>query len=269
MVEPLAVDPARLVAAASKLTELVFPTPPSPIAATGSDAVSGAINETMPAIESLVSDGMPGVTAALKRTATSMGAAADIYAKADQSLGQALTQYAFGADGQSMGANALGAVAGLGGGAAGTAMLGGPVAAAQQLAGAASAGAVSQVGAAVGAQAEALSPRIAATVPQLVQLAPMAQQMAPMGQQVGQSVQQAASQAGQGGGAQLASDTKPADEDKKDDEDKPDNPDDAAGAQGDGAQADGAAAGKTTLVSAPVEGAAGGKSTGGPVAAPI
>ncbi|OBK20611.1 hypothetical protein [Mycobacterium asiaticum] len=265
MVEPLAVDPARLVAAASKLTELVFPTPPSPIAATGSDAVSGAINETMPAIESLVTDGMPGVTAALKRTATSMGAAADIYTKADQSLGQALTQYAFGADGQSMGANALGAVTGLGGAAAGAAMLGGPAAAAQQLAGAASAGAVSQVGAAVGAQAEALSPRIAATVPQLVQLAPMAQQMAPMGQQVGQSVQQAASQAGQGGGAQLASDTKPADEDKKDDEENPD----ADGSPADGAPADGAAAGKATLVSAPVEGSAGGKSAAGPVAAPI
>ncbi|OBK13736.1 hypothetical protein [Mycobacterium asiaticum] len=264
MAEPLAVDPARLIAAAGKLTDLVFPAPPAPIAATGSDAVSAAINETMPAIESLVTDGMPGVSAALKRTATSMGTAADIYAKADQSLGEALRQYGFGADGQSFGASALGAVTGLGGGAA-AAMLGAPVAAAQQLAGAASAGAVSQVGAAVEAQAAALSPRIAATVPQLVQLAPMAQQMAPMGQQVGQSVQQAASQAGQGGqGAQLASDTKPADEDKKDDQDDQDDNDAA-----DGQPAEGAAAGRTTLVSAPIEGAGGGKPATGSVAAPI
>jgi hypothetical protein len=264
MAESLAVDPARLIAAASKLTELVFPTPPSPIAITGADPVSAAINETMPGIESLVSDGMPGVTAALKRTATSMGAAADVYAKADHSLGQALSQFGFDADGQSLGAGALGALTSqssqlLGAGAAG-AMLGGPVAAAQQLLGAAASGAVGQVGA-VGAQAAAMSPQVAATIPQLVQLAPLAQQMAPMGQQVGQSVQQAASQGGQSGGgapAQLAGDSKPADEDKNDDEDK----DEAEGA-------DGAAAGKTTLVSAPVEAASGGKPPAGSVAAPI
>ncbi|MDT5221369.1 MAG: hypothetical protein QOF15_3474 [Mycobacterium sp.] len=264
MAEPLAVDPARLIAAASKLTELAFPTPPSPIAVTGADPVSAAISETMPGIESLVSDGMPGVTAALKRTATSMGAAADVYAKADQSLGQALSQFGFDADGQSLGAGALGALTSqssqlLGAGSA-AAMLGAPVAAAQQVLGAAASGAVGQVGA-VGAQAAALSPQVAATIPQLVQLAPVAQQMAPMGQQVGQSVQQAASQGGQSGGgapAQLASDTKPADEDKNDDEDK----DEAEGT-------DGAAAGKATLVGAPVEAASGGKPPAGSVAAPI
>ncbi|WP_276529561.1 hypothetical protein [Mycobacterium ulcerans] len=65
MAEPLAADPARLIAAGSKLAELVFPAPPAPIAATGGDPVSAAINDTMPGIESLVSDGMPGVTAAL------------------------------------------------------------------------------------------------------------------------------------------------------------------------------------------------------------
>jgi hypothetical protein len=52
------------------------------IAATGSDAASAAINETMPA---------------LKRTATSTSTAADIYTKADQSLGESLKQYAFSA----------------------------------------------------------------------------------------------------------------------------------------------------------------------------
>ncbi|MHA7648809.1 hypothetical protein ACX9NE_00390 [Mycobacterium sp. ML4] len=271
MAEPLAVDPARLIAAASKLTELVFPTPPAPMAVTGSDSVSAAINQTISSIESLVTDGLPGVTASLKRTATSMGTAADIYAKADQSLGQALSQYGFAAGGQSLSATVTGAMtgqssgllgAGSGAGAgAAAAMLGGPAGAAQQLLGTATAGAAAQV-ANVGAQAQAMSPQIAATVPQLIQLAPLAQQMAPMGQQVGQSVQQAASQAGQSGGApaQLASDTKPADEDKKDDDGKD---------EADGQPVDGAAAGNATLVSAPVETAGGGTQPAGSVAAPI
>lgn len=253
MAEPLTVDPARLIAAASKLTELVFPTPPAPVTVPGSDAVSAAINQTMPGIESLVTDGLPGVTAALKRTATSMGTAADVYTKADQSLGQALTQ--FGVGGEAPGANVMGAMTGQSAGL-GAAMLGGPVAAAQEVLGGAAAGAAAQVS----AQAAALSPQIAATVPQLVQLAPLAQQMAPMGQQVGQSVQQAASQASQGGGgAQLASDTKP-DEDNKDDQD-----------QADGQPTDGAAAGQATLVSAPVaaSGASGPKPAEGSVVAPI
>ncbi len=272
MAEPLAVDPSRLIAAASKLTELVFPVPPAPIAATGADAVSAAINETMPGIESLVSDGMPGVTASLKRTATSMGNAADLYTKADQSLSQAMSQFGLGGNVESLGANAMGAVTALSGGVlggAGAQMLGAPAAAAQGLlggAGAGAAGAVANAGAALGAQASAMSPQIAATVPQLIQLAPMAQQMAPMGQQVGQSVQQAASQGSQGGGgAQLASDTKPADEDKKDDEDK-DEAELNDGATG------GAAAGQATLVSAPVQesaGASGGTPATGSVAAPI
>ncbi|RUP07173.1 MAG: hypothetical protein EKK34_00805 [Mycobacterium sp.] len=274
MAEPLAVDPARLIAAASKLGELVFPAPPAPMTVPGSDAMSAAIGQTMPGIESLVSEGLPGVTASLKRTASSMSTAADIYTRADQSLGQALAQYGFASDGQSLSDSVMGAMssqssgllgAGAGAGAA-AAMAGGPAAAAQQLMGAASGGAVSQVGATIGAQAEALSPQVAATIPQLVQLAPMAQQMAPMGQQVGQSIQQAVSQAGQSGGssAQLASDTKPADDENKDDT-KDDGAKDGADAQ----SADGAAAGKTTLVSAPVASAGGGTPPAGSVAAPI
>lgn len=268
MAEPLAVDPTRLIAAAGKLTDLVFPAAPAPMAVAGSDAVTSAINQTMPGIESLVSDGLPGVTASLKRTAGSMGAAGEIYTKADQALGEALTQFGFGGAAQSLGAGVMGALSGqsamLGAGGVGAAMLAGPAAAAQQLVGGAAAGLTSQVGAAVGAQAAELSPRLAATLPQLVQLAPMAQQMAPMGQQVGQSVQQAASQGGQGasGGAQLASDTKPADEDKKDDEEK--DKDEVAGQSADGAEA-----GKNTLVSAPVEVASGGNSPAGSTAIPI
>lgn len=262
MAEPLAVDPARLIAAGSKLAELVFPTLPAPIAATGSDPLSAAINETMPGIESLVSDGLPGVSAALKRTATSMSTAADIYSKADQSLGDALTQYQFDSDGQQREASGVaGAAASLTGQSAQS--LGAPAA---QLLGA-PAGAVSQLGQAVSAQAEALSPRVAATVPQVVQLAPqagqMAQQASPIAQTISQSAQQAGSQGSQGAGAspaQLATDTKPEQQgqlvdDTKKDEDKDDE--------------DGAAAGAATLVSAPVHAAPGGNASAGSVAAPV
>ncbi|KZS58302.1 hypothetical protein A4G26_14400 [Mycobacterium kansasii] len=267
MAEPLAVDPARLIAAGSKLAELVFPTLPAPIAATGSDPISAAINETMPGIESLVSDGLPGVTAALKRTATSMATAADIYSKADQSLGDALTQYQFGSDGQREASGVAGAAASLTGqsvqslGAPAAQLLGTPAA---QLLGA-PAGAVSQLGQAVSAQAEALSPRVAATVPQVVQLAPqagqMAQQASPIAQTISQSAQQGASQSSQGASpAQLASDTKPEQQgqlvdDTKKDEDKDDE--------------DGAAAGAATLVSAPIHATTGGNASAGSVAAPV
>src|SRR4051794_7941124 len=110
MAEPLGVDPTRLIAAAGKLAELVLPTAPSPMAVTGSDPVSTAINATMPRIESLVSDGLPGVSAALKRTASSMSTAGDIYTKADQSLGEALKQYQFDSNGQALGAAGMSGV---------------------------------------------------------------------------------------------------------------------------------------------------------------
>lgn len=102
MAEPLAVDPTGLSAAAAKLAGLVFPQPPAPIAVSGTDSVVAAINETMPSIESLVSDGLPGVKAALTRTASNMNAAADVYAKTDQSLGTSLSQYAFGSSGEGL-----------------------------------------------------------------------------------------------------------------------------------------------------------------------
>ncbi len=256
MAEPLAVDPGRLIAAGGKLAELVFPTAPSPIAATGSDSVSAAINETMPGIESLVSDGLPGVTAALKRTASSMSTAADIYTKADQSLGDALTQYQFGSDGLALGASGVAAAAA------------GPTGQSAQLLGAPM-GAASQLSEAVGAQAGALAPRVAATVPQMVTLAPqagqMAQQASPIAQTVSQSAQQAGSQGSQGGAmpAQLASDTKPEGEESTTDDG--DN-----GQPGEEARDEAAAAGAEMLGSVPLAGpasTAGGNAT--PLAAPI
>lgn len=149
MAEPLAVDPTGLSAAAAKLAGLVFPQPPAPIAVSGTDSVVAAINETMPSIESLVSDGLPGVKAALTRTASNMNAAADVYAKTDQSLGTSLSQYAFGSSGE---------------GLAGVASVGGQPSQATQLLSTP----VSQVTTQLGETAAELAPRVVATVPQLV-----------------------------------------------------------------------------------------------------
>lgn len=193
MAEPLAVDPTGLSAAAAKLAGLVFPQPPAPIAVSGTDSVVAAINETMPSIESLVSDGLPGVKAALTRTASNMNAAADVYAKTDQSLGTSLSQYAFGSSGE---------------GLAGVASVGGQPSQATQLLSTP----VSQVTTQLGETAAELAPRVVATVPQLVQLAPHAVQMSqnasPIAQTISQTAQQAAQSAQGGSGpmpAQLAS----------------------------------------------------------------
>lgn len=100
MTEPLVVDPSRLEVAGDSLRSLVFPVPPSPISVTGTDAVSASINETLPAIESPVTDGLPAAKAALTRTGSSMTAAADMYADTDQRLGDQLDQVQFFATGE-------------------------------------------------------------------------------------------------------------------------------------------------------------------------
>lgn len=173
MAEPLAVDPTGLSAAAAKLAGLVFPQPPAPIAVSGTDSVVAAINETMPSIESLVSDGLPGVKAALTRTASNMNAAADVYAKTDQSLGTSLSQYAFGSSGE---------------GLAGVASVGGQPSQATQLLSTP----VSQVTTQLGETAAELAPRVVATVPQLVQLAPHAVQMSQNASPIAQTISQTA-----------------------------------------------------------------------------
>lgn len=186
MAEPLAVDPTGLSAAAAKLAGLVFPQPPAPIAVSGTDSVVAAINETMPSIESLVSDGLPGVKAALTRTASNMNAAADVYAKTDQSLGTSLSQYAFGSSGE---------------GLAGVASVGGQPSQATQLLSTP----VSQVTTQLGETAAELAPHA-------VQ---MSQNASPIAQTISQTAQQAAQSAQGGSGpmpAQLASAEKPATE---------------------------------------------------------
>ncbi|WP_142274666.1 hypothetical protein [Mycobacterium scrofulaceum] len=88
MTEPLAVDAARLKAAGATLQALALPAPPPPMRAPGADAVSSAINATMPVIESPVVTGLPAVEKALTRTGSSIVAAAAMYAEADQALGE-------------------------------------------------------------------------------------------------------------------------------------------------------------------------------------
>jgi hypothetical protein len=95
MARPLVVDTSRLETAGITLESLVFPSPPPPIAAAGTDTASAAINATMPAIESPVLDGLPAVQAALRSTAANIATAAGIYAQADQTLGENLMRHRF------------------------------------------------------------------------------------------------------------------------------------------------------------------------------
>lgn len=88
MIEPLVVDPARLKAAGTTLQALVFPAAPPPILMSGTDAVSAAINETLPEIESPVIKGLPAVESAVTRTGSSIVSAAGMYAETDQALGE-------------------------------------------------------------------------------------------------------------------------------------------------------------------------------------
>ncbi|WP_052915701.1 hypothetical protein [Mycobacterium haemophilum] len=218
MSEPLAVDPAGLTAAGAKLRNLVFPVPPSPITATGTDSLSSAINTTMPGIESLTVDGLPAVKAALTRTASNISTAADVYTKADQALGDGLTQFLFGSAGDAFGASAA---------ADPTDQFGGGM-------GAMASSLLSKFSPELGQMADQvmggqlqqnlsdLAPRLAATVPQLAEMAPqagqMAQQMSPMMMQtVTQVAQQAGSQSaaqGSAAPAQMVSETRKDGEDK-------------------------------------------------------
>jgi hypothetical protein len=247
MAEPLAVDPSRLNEAGAKLAGLVFPTAPPPITATGTDAVSAAINATMPNIESLVVDGLPAVKAALTRTASSMSTAADIYTKADQSLGDGLKQAMFGSsDGLTAGASEQTAAV--------AELMGSPLHEITPhltgLAGQVSSQ-VAQVAPQISAHMATMTPRIMATVPQVVRLAPQAAQMAQQAPQIAQTISSSAQGAGQGAAApaQLADDTK-TDDEKTDGEDTQ---------SGDGAQSGGAgaASGAQLVGNVPTQGGAG------------
>ncbi|MEY8013649.1 hypothetical protein [Mycobacterium servetii] len=95
------VDPARLETAGSALQALVFPVAPPRLVVGGRDALSAAIDETLPVVEAPVVDGLPAVKAALTRTGSSITAAAGIYAETDQRLSDHVSRVDFGATGQS------------------------------------------------------------------------------------------------------------------------------------------------------------------------
>ena len=95
MSEPLAVDPSRLETAGAKLASLVFPPPPVPVTATGTDSVSTAIDETMPGIEAPAVDGLTAAQTALTQTSTNIATAAAMYASTDRTLGDQFNQSQF------------------------------------------------------------------------------------------------------------------------------------------------------------------------------
>ena len=83
MTEQLSVDTSGLRAAAGVLDELDVPASPKPLTVSGSDAMSAAINQVLPTIETPVIDGLPVAEAALKKTASDMATAADRYDETD------------------------------------------------------------------------------------------------------------------------------------------------------------------------------------------
>lgn len=95
MTQPLIVDTLRLKRAGAALQALAVPDPPVPIAVAGTDPVSVAINESLPVIESPVSDGLPVAQSALAKTAANLLEAAYRYADTDQQLGRPLHQQEF------------------------------------------------------------------------------------------------------------------------------------------------------------------------------
>ncbi|MEM6107693.1 hypothetical protein AAHS21_15845 [Mycobacterium sp. 050272] len=95
MPESLIVDPAYLEAAGATLLGQVLPTAPPPLTANGSDAVSTAINVTMPMIEAPVVEGLPATQAAINAVGSKIAAAGRIYAETDQKLGGQLNQAHF------------------------------------------------------------------------------------------------------------------------------------------------------------------------------
>jgi hypothetical protein len=95
MPEPLTVDPFYLEQAGADLLGQVLPTAPPPLTAEGADAMSTAINVTMPMIEAPVVEGLPATQAALNAVGSKIAAAARMYAETDQKLGQKLSQAQF------------------------------------------------------------------------------------------------------------------------------------------------------------------------------
>ena len=98
MTEQLSVDTSGLRDAAGVLGDLDVPASPKPLTVTGTDAMSAAINEVLPTIETPVIDGLPVAEAALKKTATDMATAADRYDETDAASAGDIAGTRFGSD---------------------------------------------------------------------------------------------------------------------------------------------------------------------------
>lgn len=98
MPEHLIVDPFHLELAGATLQSQMLPEPPPPLTATGADAVSEAINVTMPMIEAPVTEGLPAAQAAITATGSKIAAAARMYTETDKKLGNQLGQAQFTGD---------------------------------------------------------------------------------------------------------------------------------------------------------------------------
>jgi len=96
--EQLSVDTAGLRAAAGVLDELDVPASPKPLTVTGTDAMSAAINQVLPTIETPVIDGLPVAEAALKKTASNMATAADRYDETDSKSAGDITGTQYNSD---------------------------------------------------------------------------------------------------------------------------------------------------------------------------
>jgi hypothetical protein len=201
MTEPLLVDSSRLETAGTKLQGLVFPAPPAPIVAAGTDSVSAAINETLPIIESPAIDGLRDAKAALTKTGSKIAVAAGMYAETDQRLGEHLNRVQFLAADQRRAVAKSDQLAGAkadqpaGGGTAGQAV-----------------DAESPSTPQPATQLDQLVPQLGQVAPQVSQMvgavSPLAQNVSQVSQSISQSVQGATgSMSGGGMPAQLAGDS--------------------------------------------------------------
>lgn len=98
MTEQLSVDTAGLRVAAGVLDDLDVPASPKPLTVTGTDAMSTAINQVLPTIETPVIDGLPLAEAALKKTASNMATAAGRYDETDSKSAGDITGTQFNSD---------------------------------------------------------------------------------------------------------------------------------------------------------------------------
>jgi hypothetical protein len=241
MTESLVVDPARLEAAGVAVRDQVLPAPPPAMSATGADAVSAAINQTMPIIESPVVKGLPDVQAALANTGSKIVTAAGMYAKADQLLGEQVSKVQFLAAAEPAGTDQ-------------------PTSgAAPRLLGAQATDKKTDDKKTDGKDGKKDDKKPQPAVPSnLNQLSAMSQAMQPLTQGL-QSVMSSAQQAGQGAGS--AAPAKLADDTKRDDATKPgETPaDESRLVDATTPDAEGAASGKQGSGSAPVQPPAGGR----------